>query len=65
LIYNKENTFERNLRKETLPEALKVRTSMKLKCIKPLAPFKISDQEKFDGILLFCPSAVRELFNKQ
>jgi uroporphyrinogen-III synthase len=29
-----------------------------------LAPFKISDQEKFDGIMFFSPSAV-ETFDKQ
>jgi uroporphyrinogen-III synthase len=29
-----------------------------------LAPFKISDQEKFDGIM-FCPSAVELLTNNK
>jgi uroporphyrinogen-III synthase len=53
-------TFFGNLRKETLPQALKEAesSSTKSKCTKPLAPFKISDQENFDAIMFFSPSAV-------
>lgn len=63
LIYNKESyTFlSGNLRRETLPEALK-KEGIKFNEIEvyqtELAPFKISDLEKFDGILFFSPSAV-------
>lgn len=63
LIYNKESyTFlSGNLRKETLPEALKNAgiTFNEIEVYQTtLAPFKISDQEKFDGIMFFSPSAV-------
>lgn len=63
LIYNKESyTFlSGNLRKETLPEALKSAgiTFNEIEVYQTtLAPFKISDQENFDGILFFSPSAV-------
>ena len=63
LIYNKESyTFlSGNLRKETLPQALKSEgiTFNEIEVYQTkLAPFKISDQEKFDGILFFSPSAV-------
>ena len=63
LIYNKESyTFlSGNLRKETLPQALKSAgiTFNEIEVYQTtLAPFKISDQEKFDGILFFSPSAV-------
>ena len=63
LIYNKESyTFlSGNLRKETLPQALKNEgiTFNEIEVYQTkLAPFKISDQEKFDGILFFSPSAV-------
>jgi uroporphyrinogen-III synthase len=63
LIYNKESYtfFSGNLRKETLPEALKT-GGIAFNEIEvyqtTLAPFKISDQEKFDGIMFFSPSAV-------
>jgi uroporphyrinogen-III synthase len=63
LIYNKESyTFlSGNLRKETLPEALKsagiLFNEIEVYETK-LAPFKISEQENFDGILFFSPSAV-------
>jgi uroporphyrinogen-III synthase len=63
LIYNKESyTFlSGNLRKETLPAALKS-SGISFNEIEvyqtKLTPFKISDQEKFDGILFFSPSAV-------
>ncbi|RTZ09205.1 uroporphyrinogen-III synthase [Flavobacterium sp. GSP6] len=63
LIYNKESyTFlSGNLRKETLPEALKsagiIFNEIEVYQTTP-APFKISDQENFDGILFFSPSAV-------
>jgi len=63
LIYNKERyTFlSGNLRMETLPKALKS-TGITFNEIEvyqtKLAPFKISDQENFDGILFFSPSAV-------
>ena len=63
LIYNQESyTFlSGNLRKETLPEALKsagiIFNEIEVYQTK-LAPFKISDEEKFDGILFFSPSAV-------
>ncbi|RTY81324.1 uroporphyrinogen-III synthase [Flavobacterium sp. LS1P28] len=63
LIYNKESyTFlSGNLRKETLPEALKSAEIIfnEIEVYQTtLAPFKISDQENFDGILFFSPSAV-------
>ena len=63
LIYNKESyTFlSGNLRKETLPEALKSAgiTFNEIEVYQTtLSPFKISDQENFDGILFFSPSAV-------
>lgn len=63
LIYNKESyTFlSGNLRRETLPKALKSAgiTFNEIEVYETkLAPFKISDQEKFDGILFFSPSAV-------
>ncbi|MBG6109175.1 uroporphyrinogen-III synthase [Flavobacterium sp. CG_23.5] len=63
LIYNKESyTFlSGNLRKETLPQALKNEgiTFNEIEVYQTkLAPFKISDQEKFDGILFFSPSGV-------
>jgi uroporphyrinogen-III synthase len=55
LIYNKESyTFSGNLRKETLPEALKTEgiAFNEIEVYQTtLAPFKISDQEKFDGIM--------------
>ena len=63
LIYNKESyTFlSGNLRKDTLPEALKSAgiTFNEIEVYQTtLAPFKISDQENFDGILFSSPSAV-------
>jgi uroporphyrinogen-III synthase len=63
LIYNKESyTFlSGNLRKETLPQALKSAgiTFNEIEVYQTtLAPFKISDQENFDGILFFSPSGV-------
>jgi uroporphyrinogen-III synthase len=63
LIYNKESyTFlSGNLRKETLPEALKSEGIIfnEIEVYQTtLAPFKISEQEKFDGIMFFSPSAV-------
>ena len=63
LIYNKESyTFlSGNLRMETLPKALKSAgiTFNEIEVYQTeLAPFKISDQENFDGILFFSPSAV-------
>jgi uroporphyrinogen-III synthase len=63
LIYNKQSyTFlSGNLRKETLPEALKSEgiAFNEIEVYQTtLAPFKISEQEKFDGILFFSPSAV-------
>jgi uroporphyrinogen-III synthase len=63
LIYNKESyTFlSGNLRKETLPEALKsagiIFNEIEVYETK-LAPFKISEKENFDGILFFSPSGV-------
>ncbi len=63
LIYNKESFtfFSGNLRKETLPKALK-EAKIKFNEIEvyqtKLAPFKISKEEKFDGILFFSPSGV-------
>jgi uroporphyrinogen-III synthase len=63
LIYNKESFtfFSGNLRKETLPQALKA-AAVKFNEIETyqtkLTPFKISAAEKFDGILFFSPSAV-------
>ncbi|MFL9830104.1 uroporphyrinogen-III synthase [Flavobacterium sp. ARAG 55.4] len=63
LIYNKESYtfFSGNLRKETLPQALKNAgiTFNEIEVYQTaLAPFKISKEEKFDGILFFSPSAV-------
>jgi uroporphyrinogen-III synthase len=63
LIYNKESyTFlSGNLRKETLPQALKEAeiTFNEIEVYQTtLAPFKISEQENFDGIMFFSPSAV-------
>lgn len=63
LIYNKESFtfFSGNLRKETLPQALK---SAKIKFNEievyqtTLSPFKISKEENFDGIMFFSPSGV-------
>ena len=63
LIYNKETfTFlSGNLRKETLPKALKS-ANIKFNEIEvyqtKLAPFKISKEENFNGIMFFSPSAV-------
>ncbi len=63
LIYNKESFtfFSGNLRKETLPKALK-EAKINFNEIEvyqtKLAPFKISSAEKFDGILFFSPSGV-------
>ncbi|WP_418264402.1 uroporphyrinogen-III synthase [Flavobacterium faecale] len=63
LIYNKESYtfFSGNLRKETLPQALKS-AGISFNEIEvyqtKLAPFKISAQENFDAILFFSPSAV-------
>ena len=63
LIYNKESYtfFSGNLRKETLPKALK-NAGIDFNEIEvyqtKLAPFKISKEENFDGILFFSPSAV-------
>ena len=63
LIYNKESyTFlSGNLRMETLPNALKTAgiTFNEIEVYQTtLAPFKISQQEKFEGILFFSPSGV-------
>lgn len=63
LIYNKESyTFlSGNLRMETLPNALKKEgiTFNEIEVYQTtLAPFKISEQEKFEAILFFSPSAV-------
>jgi uroporphyrinogen-III synthase len=63
LIYNKESYtfFSGNLRKETLPKALKNAGIIfnEIEVYKTeLAPFKISKEENFDGILFFSPSAV-------
>jgi uroporphyrinogen-III synthase len=63
LIYSNENFtfFSGNLRKETLPKALKDE-GIKFNEIEAyqtkLAPFKLSKEEKFDGILFFSPSGV-------
>lgn len=63
LIYNKESFtfFSGNLRKETLPKALKAAkidfNEIEVYQTK-LAPFKISKEEKLDGILFFSPSGV-------
>lgn len=63
LIYNKESFtfFSGNLRKEILPQALK-NAKIQFNEIEvyktKLAPFKISKEEKFDGILFFSPSGV-------
>ncbi len=63
LIYNKESYtfFSGNLRKETLPKALKNAgiTFNEIEVYQTkLAPFKIFKEENFDGILFFSPSAV-------
>jgi uroporphyrinogen-III synthase len=63
LIYKNETFtfFSGNLRKETLTQALK-NAQIKFNEIEvyqtKLAPFKISREEKFDGILFFSPSGV-------
>ncbi|OCB75426.1 uroporphyrinogen-III synthase [Flavobacterium crassostreae] len=63
LIYNQESYtfFSGNLRRETLPESLK-KAGIIFNEIEvyqtTLAPFKISDQENFDAIMFFSPSAV-------
>ncbi len=63
LIYKNESFtfFSGNLRKETLPRALK-EVGVKFNEIEvyqtKLAPFKISKEEKFDAILFFSPSGV-------
>lgn len=63
LIYNKETFtfFSGNLRKETVPKALKnsgiIFNEIETYQTK-LAPYKISSEEKFDGILFFSPSGV-------
>ncbi len=63
LIYNKASFtfFSGNLRKETLPKALK-NAGVKFNEIEAyqtkLAPFKISREEKFEAILFFSPSGV-------
>jgi uroporphyrinogen-III synthase len=66
LIYNKESYtfFSGNLRKETLPEALKTEGIAFNEIVyqTTLAPFKISDQERWNNV--FSPSAV-ETFDKQ
>lgn len=67
LIFNKESYtfFSGNLRKETLPKALKNAgiTFNEIEVYQTtLAPFKISKQENFDGILFFSPSAVDSYF---
>jgi uroporphyrinogen-III synthase len=67
LIYsqNSYTFFSGNLRKETLPQALKdagiVFNEIEVYQT-TLTPFKISSQEKFDGILFFSPSAVESYF---
>jgi len=63
LIYNKESFtfFSGNLRKETLPQALKNAgiTFSEIEVYQTkLAPFEISKSEQFDGILFFSPSGV-------
>ncbi len=63
LIYNSESFtfFSGNLRKETLPKALKDAkiNFNEIETYKTkLSPFKISKEEKFDGILFFSPSGV-------
>ena len=63
LIYNKESFtfFSGNLRKETLPEALKY-AKIKFNEIEvyktKLAPFKISKEENLSAIMFFSPSGV-------
>lgn len=63
LIYNSDTFtfFSGNLRKETLPKALK-NAGIQFNEIEvyqtKLAPLKISKEEKFDGILFFSPSGV-------
>jgi uroporphyrinogen-III synthase len=63
LIYSEETFtfFSGNLRKETLPEALKNAkiTFNEIEVYQTkLTPFKISAEEKFDGVLFFSPSGV-------
>jgi uroporphyrinogen-III synthase len=67
LIYNTESFtfFSGNLRKETLPQALKDAgiKHNEIEAYKTkLAPFKISDLEKFDGIMFFSPSGIESYF---
>lgn len=63
LIYSDESFtfFSGNLRKDTLPKALK-NSKIKFNEIEAyktiLAPFKISKDEKFEGIMFFSPSGV-------
>lgn len=69
LIYSKESFtfFSGNLRKETLPKALKeanVTFNEIVTYETKLTPFKISAAEKFDGILFFSPSAVESYLSK-
>ncbi|MFC5682171.1 uroporphyrinogen-III synthase [Flavobacterium sp. MAHUQ-51] len=59
--YESYTFFSGNLRKETLPKALKNAgiTFNEIEVYQTkLAPFKISKEENFDGILFFSPSAV-------
>ncbi len=63
LIYNTESFtfFSGNLRKETLPNALKKAkiTFNEIEVYKTkLAPLKISSSEKFDALMFFSPSGV-------
>lgn len=63
LIYSKETYtfFSGNLRMETLPSALKGAgiTYNEIEVYQTtLAPFKISEQEKFDAIMFFSPSGI-------
>ena len=68
LIYSTETFtfFSGNLRKETLPKALK-NAGIQFNEIEVyqtrLAPFKISKEEKFDGILFFSPSGVESFLS--
>ena len=68
LIYSTETFtfFSGNLRKETLPKALK-NAGIQFNEIEvyqtKLAPFKISKEEKFDGILFFSPSGVESFLS--
>jgi uroporphyrinogen-III synthase len=63
LIYSNDSFtfFSGNLRRENLPTELK-NAKIKFNEIEAyqtkLTPFKISEEEKFDGILFFSPSAV-------